>query len=552
SVYLSAMRAGARGEWLRTSPFTNEPHAAAPYYPFYLLLGHIAPPTLLTYHLARLLMTVLLGFALWALIAEILPHPAGRRVAFTLALLGMGLGWVIAVSGLWQVIRPADIYAPTATLLATSLVNPHFPLAVALEFVVLYLYLHARRGEAAGTNYRMNEQGTGEAARTHQRVNEQATRAPLRLYRARLRPYPAGAIGWGALAFLGIGLVLPFNLLIVGAIILTDMVGEGWRERRLWTPAARAGLLILLPGGLFGLYYVALFTLAPFWSEWYAQRPPLEGTLSSLDFAAGYAPLLLLALAGAAIIWRSPAKSPGERLLLAWLLSNSLLIAAPLGVSNRMSLGFGAVLAMLSAIAALRFSLLLRWFALRGVRAKRRATRLLVHAVIRARRFAPAGVLIVALPSALTLSLGLPLVARQTGDLPYYLPQKDAKAMRWLASHTVVQDVVLASPAISNLIPASTDARVYTGHAFETFQIKRKNAEVREFFSAAEPDAARRNFLRQQGITWVYIEPNANGMGAFDGSGADYLEKAFSVDDLTVYRVVIDRLALSRRVVPSH
>src|SRR5262249_21778671 len=108
SVYLSAMRAGARGEWLRTLSFTTETHDHAFYYIFYLALGHLMPPDLISYHVARVLAAIVLGVALWALIRDILPAPIERRIAFVLSLLGMGLGWFVILCGLRGFITPTD------------------------------------------------------------------------------------------------------------------------------------------------------------------------------------------------------------------------------------------------------------------------------------------------------------------------------------------------------------------------------------------------------------------------------------------------------------
>ncbi|MBI1801561.1 MAG: hypothetical protein HYR71_08040 [Chloroflexi bacterium] len=540
SVYLATMRAGARGEWLRTLPFTNEPQEPVLYYPFYLLLGHIAPPTALTYHAARLITTILMALALWALLAETLSAGQERHIAFVLSLLGMGLGWLVVVSGLWQVIRPTDLYAPTSTLIGASLANPHFPLAVALQCLILTLYLRARQ-----------------------------------------TPYRPGTLLAAALAGLALSLTLPFQFFLTAAILMADAVVESLRARvrqahhspvgakpdvegakprasglppiivgglfvdaviraRGFAPTAvmRAAGLIVLPGGVVLFYYLMLSRIMPFWSQLIAQWPLLEHQFRPLDYIAGYGLTLGFALIGAAALWRRIAarRSAGEQLLLVWLAVNGLLIIGPLDFSDRMSLGFGIVLAALSAIALARVIPLhsprlpwLRRFApasagpYRQAQAKPSAFVVLVLALV--------------VSSAITLAGTLPLVALSENDLPYYLSKDDAAAIEWLGANAGRADLVLAAPQIGNLIPALTDARIYAGHLYETFQAERKSAQTRVFFDSATSDDARRDFLWQQGVTLVYVHPGAYGQGDFDGTGAPFLKPVFRAGAITLYRV---------------
>ncbi|MBI3733906.1 MAG: hypothetical protein HY259_10695 [Chloroflexi bacterium] len=435
SVYLATMRAGARGEWLRTLPFTNEPQEPVLYYPFYLLLGHIAPPTALTYHAARLITTILMALALWALLAETLSAGQERHIAFVLSLLGMGLGWLVVVSGLWQVIRPTDLYAPTSTLIGASLANPHFPLAVALQCLILTLYLRARQ-----------------------------------------TPYRPGTLLAAALAGLALSLTLPFQFFLTAAILMADAVVESLRARVRQAHHSPVGAKPDVEGakprasGLPPIIVGGLFVDAVIRARGFAPTAVMR--------AAG-----LIVLPGGVVLFYylmlfAARRSAGEQLLLVWLAVNGLLIIGPLDFSDRMSLGFGIVLAALSAIALARV---------------------------------------------------IPLHSPRLPD--------DAAAIEWLGANAGRADLVLAAPQIGNLIPALTDARIYAGHLYETFQAERKSAQTRVFFDSATSDDARRDFLWQQGVTLVYVHPGAYGQGDFDGTGAPFLKPVFRAGAITLYRV---------------
>ena len=469
-VYLSAMRAGARGEWLRTLPFTSEHQTPALYYPFYILLGHLAPPTIYTFHLARLLIAVLLCLATWKLIEQCLFDPDERRVAFVLALLGMGAGWLVLLSGLWRIIRPTDLFAPTSTLFGASFINPHFPLTAALEFITFVTYLRARR-----------------------------------------QPQRQGTLLAGALACLVMGWLVPYALVPAALVMLVDAALATDRIRQL-----RVAIFILAPSAGTLLYYFLLTRFDPFWSQLVAQWPPLDHTFTAPEYLAGYGLSVFFAIVGAVVVWRSTQRTDGERLLIVWLVVNGLLITSPLDFSDRTSLGYSAPLAMLSAIALIRLA--------------RKHFKRLVTSL-------PRLAYLSAVPAPLLLMLSHVISVQQYTDVPYFLPQDDAAAIAWLGVHTGPLDIVLAAPALANQIPGLTDARVYSGHQFETFEPTRKNGEIATFFDAATSDADRISFLMRTHVTYVYAVPNMRRQGAFDGSSANYLEPIFGAGAIRLYRV---------------
>ena len=86
SAYLSAMREGARGGWLRHYPFTTEPHEPALYFLFYIVLGKLFGPSLAVFHGARLACTLLLALVIYRLAVLLFPDRLIRRTALLLSL----------------------------------------------------------------------------------------------------------------------------------------------------------------------------------------------------------------------------------------------------------------------------------------------------------------------------------------------------------------------------------------------------------------------------------------------------------------------------------
>jgi hypothetical protein len=486
-VYLSVMRAGARGDWLRTLPYTTELHPPALYYPLYLLVGHLLPAGVLTFHLARVAATLAMAMGAWMLIREILPERGERRFAFLLALLSLGMGWPAIVLGLTRFLQPTDFFVYESTLFLSAFVNPHFPLAAAFEFMTLAFYLRARRTS-----------------------------------------YQRGSLLAGTVTCLATGLTQPYNVVTLFAVFAVDVIGETIRKRRLWTKALHAALFIGAGGFPIAFYYFVWFDFAPFWADLVAHWPRVT-LVTPLDYAVGYAPLWLTALAGVSVLSRQPTRTMGDLLLIEWLVANGLLILSPLGFSERTTLGFNLVLAILTAIAVFRIPE--RWYWTR--RWLDSTGKLTTSASARLLQLAFALIL----PSILLQVVSTPLIIERIGDLPFYFKADDSAAMRWLATHTSASDIVLASSAISGFIPGFTDARVYSGHVYETYQYSRKTDEVKRFFAGETSDDTRRAFLAANKIMYLYVQPGARGLGSFDGRDVAYLTLVFAQGPVMIYRV---------------
>ena len=138
NAYLAAMHEGAAGEWLFHIPFTPEPHQPGAVYFLYLLLGKLAHLTGLSLpvmlHVARLVTTPLLMFAIYRFAAFFTPWVYLRRLAFVLAATGAGLGWLWVAAGRSFELNqmPIDFWVPDAFAFLTVFLYPHMILAQAL------------------------------------------------------------------------------------------------------------------------------------------------------------------------------------------------------------------------------------------------------------------------------------------------------------------------------------------------------------------------------------------------------------------------------------
>jgi hypothetical protein len=497
--YLGKMRRGAEGEWRFSLFYTAEVPAPPPsglglftaYYAAGWAIGLLVPPQqaghtealILGFHALRVVANLLMLWATWRFVAYFLEHPSARAIGFALAVLGGGLGWLIAPlsaivgAGDWLGSPPAEFFIPEGFSFLTLLSLPHLALGrAALLAALLYLFAAAQPG------------CSGRARMT--------------------RVAAAGALLWG------VGLAVPFFLAVFYALCgawcaaawafaARPMRGAGLARRvKAAFPAvlvvnAAAACALSLPLFLFLAWQFAGDTLFASWSA--QNRLPSP---HPLHYAAAYVLVLVPAVWGVRWAWKRAAWAGREHLLvLVWPPLAAVLVYLPILVQRRLSEGVLVALAVLAAA---------------GLSSRRRP------------RMAWAWVAAASL-SSLFLTWGAWLTAG-TGAPPVFQPRALAEAAAWLntsvrtdtvwatdanATDTVWTDanatdanatdtawgepgrapVVIAAPATGNMLPAFARVRVVMGHGPETLGWPEKRALIERFYAgAASPDDAARLF----------------------------------------------------------
>ncbi len=92
--------------------------------------------------------------------------------------------------------------------------------------------------------------------------------------------------------------------------------------------------------------------------------------------------------------------------------------------------------------------------------------------------------------------------AHTTAHAPF-ISANELAALEYLRTHAAQNDVILAQPWFSSLVPAYTGRRVYCGHWGETARFADKLREVMAFFSEADDAEQRAVFLRKHGIAYT-------------------------------------------------
>lgn len=294
-TYLAKMRAGGRGDWLYTSPFTPEALHPVPLFIFYLLLGKAAKllslPNIIVFHAARLGASVLLVWALARMTAILGLTRKESLTAFALALFAGG------IAGAGQ-LSATQVYPTDAFAFLSMMSLPHLTLISALMlFMLADIY---RIGAATSSRF-----------------------ALLRL----------ALLGF-ILAWVHPRILL--NVLTIGA---TAALLSYWRERRPLRPWI-AAFASVLAGSVFPALYIWLGVRGePLWN---ARTASPE--LMAYFFDGGL--LWPLAAAGGWMALRS--RAPWASFVVAWFVVAVLLPYVPIDSQRRLIQGLCLPLSFLA------------------------------------------------------------------------------------------------------------------------------------------------------------------------------------------------------------
>ncbi len=305
--YLAKMQQGAAGDWLFRLPFTAEPGEGSFLFVFYLMLGHIArilhAPLWLVFHAARLLGAAALALTLRSFVERYHEKAAagGLEFTFALCLFGAGLGWLASLVGAFT----ADMWVAEAFPFFSALVNPHFPLGLALLLVLI------QKAEQVGS------------------LGEAVTAVGLSTALALIMPF---------------GVVVLCTLQAIG--VLARLV---FRQGIPWL----AVLASCLPGGLVLVGQYLQVLSHPELAQWNQQNVTLSPP--AWDVLVSFSPVLILA--GMAI-WRRR-KNHSELAmdpLMIWVAAGILLSILPFNLQRRFLLGLYIPLAVLAGGMAARLA----------------------------------------------------------------------------------------------------------------------------------------------------------------------------------------------------
>jgi len=465
--YIAKMREGATGGWTYTLAYTYEPHRASFVYLYYLGLGKVAAivsgqgaqvsaETLaIAYHAARVVCGLLLLLVVYRFVAVFLDEAPKRRMAWALAALSSGLGWIPTVLHLLGVMSaaprlPVSYYIPEAFTILLLYGFPHLALVRALMLGGWLLMLRADSD-------------------------------------------PRG--GWGLAAGAGatwtiMGVVLPTMAALLGVLLAAWLIALWvWRRRFPWAAVWRASAAGIGPVAVL-IFNAWVFTRDPIYAAWAAGNvlpsPPV------VDYLLAYGLLVVLAVPGVAAIWRR-GLAAAWLLLLVWPLVGAVLVYAPISIQRRLLEGVIVPLSIFATIGLWQIV---------GEKPDGEG----LHIGWRLRQGAMGGLLML-LVAADFLLVGGGALRAANPEWTTFHPADDRAALDWLLENAPSGSIVLAEGGASSYLPAYASVRTVVGHGPETIDGGRKRAIVDTFFLGGMSDAERLAWLDETGADYVWVGP---------------------------------------------
>lgn len=442
------------------------------------------------FQLLRLVGGTLFLLLAYRLCAWFLPNRLMRRTAFLVIVLTSGFGWfLIILKYVWGLADPPFpllVYIAEGNTFLGILGYPHF-IAAALYVFVFDLIL---RGQVKGQ---------------------------LRY---------AVAAGLVALFF---GWQHAYDLVLVYGILGGYGLLMLLRDRRLPLYLIKSGLIVGLISCSPALYSVLLTKFDPIWEEVLAQfanAGVYTPNLLQLPILLGLAFLLALFT----IIRDNPLRlrnHPNNQLfLLAWFLSNFLLIYIPTDYQIHMLNGWQIPIAILATQGL--FNYIAPW----------------VEKVVKSnpalsaksiQRGLALGLIIAILPTNLYLFTWR-FVELARHDYPYYLHKDEVSALAWLEANSQPSEVALSSLTVGQYLPALTGMHAFLAHWAQTLDFFGKSAMVDEFFDQETSEARRQQILQQHHIDYVFYGPAERLLGGYNPGQSPLFVEVFTSPSTQIYR----------------
>jgi len=435
AVHIAMMQAGAQGEWAYQFRFTTEAHSPAYVRMFYIALGWISTLLALapesTFHLARWLLGFIALFALYKLMSRIFQEIFWARVAFLLAALGSGLGWLqLILNWTSSKITPIDFWLIDDYVFFSLSVFPHFAFVTAGMCIVLILW--------------------------HDYLE---------------KPHWS-KIAWIAFTSILVQFANPIALATVDAGMVGAAIFSWWKTAKIkWTNLGALAWIAMAQMPLL-VYNFVVLNNDPLWSQFTSQNQTLSPPPDY--YLWGFGLFWLFAAFGTFAALRE--KSPAAGAAIFWIVSGFALAYAPVEIQRRFLQNITIPMGILSASGLMK---LFETGTARNPRLTRWQSSLALLLVF------------LTSISSLQLSLGRALYL-QTHPEDLYYPSSIDAAVDWLRANAEYNDFVLASEGTSQVLAQKSGMRVYMGHEMETLNYKTKKADVQSFFEGKLPQLANR------------------------------------------------------------
>jgi hypothetical protein len=430
AVHIDMMRSGMNGAWGYNLRFTTEPHTTAYIRMFYIILGEINRPfgidPNIVFQIARWLFGYTALFSIYLLTKRTFKDARAQWLAFFLAILGAGLGWLqIIFNWVPGKITPVDLWLIDAYVMFSISLFPHFAFTLTLMFLAFMLYLDFL--DSGGW------------------------------------PRIVGII----LAAILVQFVNPIAFAVVDMALASSTFAHWLKNKKINVREIQTLALIAIAQLPLLAYNFLLLSRDPIWSQFTAQNLTLSPP--PIYYLWGFGLFWPFALIAAFHAIRE--KNIILLSSLAWIIAAFALAYAPFGIQRRFLLG---VTIPFSLLAAKGIQVVLDYLAQKNPWFARRV---------------PGLTLIFLLLTSVTTFILAPDFSFYLQSHPenYYYPRQLNATFSWISANTRPDDFILSTEHTGQLAAQFTGRRVFIGHEMETLNYAAKEVEVENFYQGKLP-----------------------------------------------------------------
>ncbi len=430
-------------------------------------------------------------WALYRLIALLLPDISRRRMAFLLTAFSAGMGWILVVLKYTltkgDLMFPQDVFIAEGNSFLCILGYPHF--AFAATFIALSFEF---------------------------------------IWRGWVNKHIKSMVIAGIIAFL-LSWMHAYDLIILYGITAVFGVMVWIRDRLFPWRLFWGGVIVVALSCSGAVYSVILTRADPLWKEVLSQftnagiftpTPLHMGILFGL-------PLLLAILTWIGLALRKQWQDP-YLFVMGWFLGGLVINYIPTVYQIHMLNSWQIPMMILAAMGLYDFIIpaVVRWRPALAVQAP---------------RWIAAAFLLAVLPTNLYLwSWRFVELSRHTYS--YYLYRDEIDALKWLKQNTSPADIVLASETIGQYVPAISGNTAFLAHWAQTVGYYDKVNRVSRFYDMAASDTERAQTVRDYNVAYIYWGPVERQLGRYEPGASPWLSQVYSNPQVTIYQVNPEQL----------
>jgi len=481
--YFSYIEQVRQGHVLFEDYYTTEHQPRIIFNLFFLVLGliakifHLSAPAV--FHLIRLVLIPVFIFVFYLFLKHLLKDEIKRKICMILVCFSSGLGAVFfpLLKNISPYQEPMDLWIPEAITFLSLYTNPLFISSLTLIILIfLLMLLSVTEGK-----------------------NTYAVMAGL-----------AGLILFQ---------IHPYHVPTVFSILIIFWLAVCRHEKKINLLFLKHGLIFFFISLPSLLYYCWLSSAHWLTVHRIAQAIPVGFTPPLKSFFISYGLLWPLTLIGVYSLIKKE-KDYFSIFLVAWLFTHIILIYLPFPLQRRLTEGLHLIVCLVASEG-----IFLIW-------QKIKEKKIFV--------FLKNGFLLCCLFLIFFTPSNIFVVAREMVFFHYpdfALPQETITAMTWLKDNSPQDTKVLSVTDLYlyNLIPAFSVRKVFVGHGCETAYYEEKIKMVDWFFNTNIYDEQKRNFLKENDLSHVFMFKKENY--AFKADKKEYLSPVYENDLINIYQV---------------